>query len=359
MITFNEIPGEEISIFLLLFIGFTVGVVGGFIGVGGGFLVTPALVVLGFPSNYAVGTDTAHITGKSIIATIRHSALGNVDMKLAFMMVVGTMSGAEGGVRLINYLKEQGEKTADTAVLSASLVLMSSIAFITFRETMAARRQMAEMKAAGKAMPRDQQVSGIATRLQSINLWPMIYLPTSRVTVSLWTVLSVGVFAGFLSGFFGVGGGFIRVPAMIYLIGVPSLIAVGTDLLEIIFSSGYATIRHGMSHNVVIFGSFIMIFGAAIGAQIGALGTAYVRGPAVRVILSVAVTFGAIAAALKLADVLTDETIEQLSQLSRYTMFGGMAVLVSMIMGLVGMAIVCQRTGKQAPVWAETLIVTR
>ena len=78
MITFNEIPGEEISIFLLLFIGFTVGVVGGFIGVGGGFLVTPALVVLGFPSNYAVGTDTTHIAGKSIIATIRHSALGNV-----------------------------------------------------------------------------------------------------------------------------------------------------------------------------------------------------------------------------------------------------------------------------------------
>ena len=359
MITFNEIPGEEISIFLLLFIGFTVGVVGGFIGVGGGFLVTPALVVLGFPSNYAVGTDTTHITGKSIIATIRHSSLGNVDIKLAMLMVVGTMTGAEGGVRLINYLKDQGEKTADTAVLSASLCLMSAIAFLTFRETMAARRRMAEMKAAGKAMPRDQQVSGIATRLQSINLWPMIYLPTSRVVVSLWTVLSIGVFAGFLSGFFGVGGGFIRVPAMIYLLGVPSLIAVGTDLLEIIFSSGYATIRHGMSHNVVIFASFIMIFGAAIGAQIGTLATAYVRGPAIRLLLSVAVTFGAIAAALELTNVVTDESIELLGSLSQIIMFGGMGVLVSMIAGLVGIAIVCQRTGKQAPVWAETLIVTR
>ena len=359
MVTFSEIPGQEISIFLLLFIGFTVGVVGGFIGVGGGFLVTPALVVLGFPSNYAVGTDTTHIAGKSIIATIRHSSLGNVDMKLAFMMVVGTMSGAEGGVRLINYLKEQGEKTADTAVLTASLLLMSSIAFLTFRETMAARRRMAEMKAAGKAMPRDQQVSGIATRLQSINLWPMIYLPTSRVTVSLWTVLSIGVFAGFLSGFFGVGGGFIRVPAMIYLIGVPSLIAVGTDLLEIIFSAGYATIRHGMSHNVVIFAAFIMIFGAAIGAQIGSLATAYVRGPAIRLLLSVAVTFGAVAAALELANVVTDESIELLGSLSRIIMFGGMGVLVSLITGLVAMAIVLKRTRTPAPAWAETLIVTR
>src|SRR3972149_8140727 len=156
MVTFSEIPGQEISISLLLFIGFTVGVVGGFIGVGGGFLVTPALVVLGFPSNYAVGTDTTHIAGKSIIATIRHSALGNVDTRLALMMVVGTMSGAEGGVRLINYLKEQGEKTVDTAVLSASLCLMSAIAFLTFRETMAARRRMAGVKAGGKGVTRGQ-----------------------------------------------------------------------------------------------------------------------------------------------------------------------------------------------------------
>jgi uncharacterized membrane protein YfcA len=359
MITFHEIPGEEISLLLLLFIGFTVGVVGGFIGVGGGFLVTPALVVLGFPSNYAVGTDTTHIAGKSIIATIRHSALGNVDVRLAMLMLAGTMAGAEVGVRVLNYLKDQGEKTADTAVLSASLVLMSSIAFITFRETMAARRRMAEMKAAGKAIPRDQQVGGLATRLQSINLWPMIYLPTSRVTVSLWTVLFIGVFAGFLSGFFGVGGGFIRVPAMIYLLGVPSLIAVGTDLLEIIFSAGYATVRHGMSHNVVIFAAFIMIFGAAIGAQIGALGTAYVRGPAVRLLLSVAVTFGAMAAALELTNVVTDESVHLLGNLSQIIMFGGMGVLVSMIAGLVGMAIVLQRTGATPPAWAETLIVTR
>ena len=358
MIEFHASPAEEISIPLRVFSGFTVGVVGGFIGVGGGFLVTPALVVLGFPSNYAVGTDTTHIAGKSIVATIRHSALGNVDVRLAFLMLVGTMSGAEGGVRLINYLKEQGEKTADTAVLSASLCLMSAIAFLTFRETMAARRRMAEMKAAGKAIPRDQQVSGIATRLQSINMWPMIYLPTSRVMVSLWTVLAIGVFAGFLSGFFGVGGGFIRVPAMIYLLGVPSLIAVGPDLLEIIFSAGYATVRHGMSHNVVIFAAFIMILGASVGAQVGTLATAYVRGPAVRLLLSVAVTFGAMAAALELGNVLTDESVELLGSLSQIVMFGGMGVLISMIGGLVALAIVLQRTGAAAPAWAETLIVT-
>jgi uncharacterized membrane protein YfcA len=357
MVTFHEIPGSEISILLLVFMGFTVGIVGGFLGVGGGFMVTPALVVLGFPANFAVGTDTTHIFGKSIIATLRHSQLGNIDFKLGLIMAVGTVVGAEGGVRFINWLKDNG--IDEEAVLTASLALMASIGLVTFRETMAARRRMAEMKAAGKAIPRDQQVSGIATRLQSINLWPMIYLPTSRVTVSFWTVTIIGATTGFLSGFFGVGGGFIRVPAMIYLLGMPSLVAVGTDLFSIIISSGYTAVRHGMSHNVVIFASFIMIFGAAIGAQVGSLGTAYVRGPAVRLLLVVALTFGAMAAALKLTDVLTGESSELLDVLSPTVMFGGMGVLVSLIIGLVGMGIAFQRTGVSAPAWAETLVVTR
>ncbi len=358
MIFFSEIDAE-ISLPLLLFIGFTIGIVGGFLGVGGGFMVTPAMIVMGFPANFAVGTDTTHIAGKSIIATLRHHQLGNIDVKLGLLMAVGTIVGAEGGVRFINFLKDQGEKTADTAVLTASLILMTSIGFLTFRETMAARRRMAAMKAAGKAMPRDEATSGIAKWLRRFSLWPMIYLPTSRVTVSFWTVSVIGAATGFLSGFFGVGGGFIRVPAMIYLLGMPSLIAVGTDLFSIVISSGYAAIRHGMSQNVVIFAAFIMLFGAAIGAQIGALGTAYVRGPAVRLLLVIAVTFGAIAAALELTDVLTNESSELLDVLSPVIMFGGMGLLVALVMGLVGMAAYYHRTGATPPAWAETLIVTR
>jgi uncharacterized membrane protein YfcA len=358
MITFPEIPGVEIPLLLLVFIGFTVGIVGGFIGVGGGFMVTPALVVLGFPSNFAVGTDTSHIAGKSIIATLRHSQLGNIDVKLAALMVVGTMAGAEGGVRFIEFLAAKGEKVADTAVLTASLILMGVIAYITFQETMAARRRMRELKASGKAVGRDQQVSGIATKLQRVRIWPMVYLSASRVTVSLWTVLSVGLVAGFLSGFFGVGGGFVRVPAMIYLLGIPSLIAVGTDLFEIIVSSGYSALRHGMEHNVVIFASFIMIFGAAVGAQIGALATQYVTGPAVRLILSVAVSVGALGAGVKLIDVLTDKNIGALKLISGAIMFGGMGLLVALIGGLVMLGVMRDR-GRAVPAWADTLVTAR
>jgi len=358
MITFPEIPNTEISIFLLLFIGFTVGIVGGFIGVGGGFMVTPALVILGFPANFAVGTDTAHIAGKSIIATIRHSQLGNVDLKLAAIMVVGTMTGAEGGVRVIEFLESKGEKVASSVVLSASLILMALIAYITFQETMAARRRMQELKASGKAVGRDQQMTGIAAKLQRIRIRPVVYLSASRVTVSIWTVLGVGVLAGFLSGFFGVGGGFIRVPAMIYLLGVPSLIAVGTDLAEIIVSSGYAAMRHGMEANVVIFASFIMIFGAAIGAQFGALATQYVTGPAVRLILSVAVGVGALGAAVKLFDVLTDKSLAIADILSKAVMFGGMGLLVVLIGTLVTLGVMRDR-GHAVPSWADTLVIAR
>lgn len=355
MVTFPEIPDTEIPVLLLVFIGFTIGIVGGFIGVGGGFMVTPALIVMGFPANFAVGTDTTHIAGKSIIATLRHSQLGNVDLKLGLIMAIGTIAGAEGGVRFINWLQARG--IDEQVVLAASLVLMAAIAVLTYRETMAARRRMEAMRAAGKEIPREEQATGIAVKLQRIPLPPMIYLPTSRVVVSFWTVTVIGALTGFMSGFFGVGGGFIRVPALIYLLGMPSLIAVGTDLFSIIISSGYATVRHGMSHNVVIFAAFIMIFGAAIGAQIGALGTAYVRGPAVRLILAVAVTVGATGAAVKLADVVTDESFAILDVASKIITFGGMGVLVSMILALVGMAIVFQRGRITVPTWAETLVV--
>ncbi len=244
MITFSEIPGVEIPIFLLLFMGFTVGIVGGFMGVGGGFLITPALVVLGFPANMAVGTDTTQITGNSIVVTLRHSRLGNVDLKLGLIMAIGTVVGAEGGVRVIEWLEAHG--IDEQVVLVASLILMTSIGFLTFRETMASRRRMKELKAAGKAIPRDEVSSGLAKKLQSIYMWPMIWLPTSRVVVSFWTVTAIGMATGFLSGFLGVGGGFIRVPAMIYLLGMPSLVAVGTDLFSIMVRRlRHRSPRHG------------------------------------------------------------------------------------------------------------------
>ena len=122
------------------------------------------------------------------------------------------------------------------------------------------------------------QLSSIPKRLQGIEIPLMIHFPKSRLTISLWAVLAVGFFTGILAGSMGVGGGFVRVPSLVYLIGMPSIIAVGTDLFEIIISGGYSIIRHTMSGNVIIYAAVLMVFGASVGAQIGAIGTRYVRG---------------------------------------------------------------------------------
>jgi uncharacterized membrane protein YfcA len=141
----------------------------------------------------------------------------------------------------------------------------------------------------------------ISKRMHSIHLWPMISLPGSGIaSVSLWVILGVGLFSGVLAGFLGVGGGFVRMPLLVYVIGVPTHVAVGTDLFEIIFSSGYGTITHALKGNVDILMALVMQTGAAIGAQIGAVSTRYVAGPGIRLAFSVLPLIGAILVAITL-----------------------------------------------------------
>src|SRR5512136_908021 len=123
------IAGVQAPIFLLVFVGFTVGIVGGFIGVGGGYMVTPALIVFGFPGYMASGIDVTHIAGKAVIATVRHRQLGNIDWTLGLAMVGGTMLGVELGVRLLNYTKASG--LSGVALLTASVCIMIGLFLYT------------------------------------------------------------------------------------------------------------------------------------------------------------------------------------------------------------------------------------
>jgi uncharacterized membrane protein YfcA len=353
MISFAEV-GLEVSPVLLLFIGFAVGIVAGFIGVGGGFLMTPTLIALGFPGNVAVGTGLASIAGNSVVATMRHRQLGNVDVKLAGTMVLGTLGGAEVGVRLVNWLKERG--AADEGILAASLVLTASIAIYTGWETRRAKRRIDGLVSAGLGSPREVLTSNTALREWMLKLPPVIYLPHSRVHVSLWTLVGIGFFAGVLSGFIGVGGGFVMGPALIYLVGIPSHITVGTDLLQIIFTASYGTVRHTMSGNVLIFASFLILLGASLGTQIGALATRYVSGPAVRFVLTLAVGFAALGTAFELASVLSGGAAGLLEKAARVTLFGGLGVLALSVSGLLVLGVMRQR-GRRIPDWAISLVV--
>ena len=353
MITFPMIPGIEINLFLLVLLGLALGVVSGFVGVGGGFLMTPALIIVAFTAHFAVGTSLAWVMGNSIVGTLRHRQLGNVDMKLGMLMIVGTVGGVEVGVRILNWTRNMG--LADEAVLSVSICMLLIIGGYTFWETRQAKAKLDDMIRRKEKLPPTMRATSISARLQQIKIPPMIHFAKSRVTISLWLLLVIGFFTGILAGFIGVGGGFIMVPSLVYLIGLPSFMAVGTSIFQIIFPAAYGCVRHTMSGNVIIFAAFIMIIGSSIGIQFGASVTRYVRGISMRYILASSILISVLGSILKLIDILSEGIITWLQTVVVAVTFGGLGLIMVMIVGLFVMA-KQYRKGRHVPSWAESLL---
>jgi uncharacterized membrane protein YfcA len=277
---FFPISGAHISPIYLAVVGFLIGILGGFFGVGGSFIAGPALRAVGLDWNFAVGTDLAHIVGKSVVAAKRHRALGNVDLKLGLIMAIGTIGGAEMGAQLIQMLKRAGNVNFVVSIVSISVYVgISSFMIWESRKTL---RQVA-VPPPGKKMKPDHSSFGHVTRsIQRFKIAPMVKLPVSGVTISLWVILLVAFVGGLFSGFLGGGAGYIRMPSMVYVLGIPTHLAVGTDLFEIIISASYGTFTHAVKGNVDILIALVMHTGAAIGAQIGAISTQYFAGPKIR-----------------------------------------------------------------------------
>ena len=349
------IAGVSAPIFLLVLTGMTVGMVGGFIGVGGGYMVTPALIVFGFPGYMASGIDVMHIAGKSVVATIRHRQLGNIDWILGLTMVGGTMMGVEMGVRLLNYTKALG--LSGIALLTGSVGIMIGLFLYTQIETHKAQKKINELTKAGKTVGRELSVSTLPLFFQSIALRPIVRCHTARIVISMWVIVIIGIATGVLAGFFGVGGGFIRVPALVYIAGATTHIAVGTDLLEIVVSGGYGALRQYMSGNVDMIAVWFMIIGAMFGAQFGSIATSFVRGPAIRYILSYSLVLATTGAFLRLFYMLTGQQYQFLNFFAIVFTLGEMIFLCLFIMTLVIFS-VRHRHGKWVPGWIPSLVAT-
>jgi len=347
------IAGVTAPILLLVLVGFTVGIVGGFIGVGGGYMVTPALIVFGFPGYMASGIDMTHIAGKGLISTVRHRQLGNIDWTLALSMVAGTMLGVEMGIRLLVHFKKLG--ISSVALLITSVSLMFVLFLYTQIETRRAHKRIQQMRKEGKGVVREVQTSSLPRIFQAIPLAPIVRCRTAKVVVSMWVVVLVGLVTGVLAGFLGVGGGFIRVPALVYIVGASTHIAVGTDLLEIVISGGYGALQHSIEGNVDMMAVLFMISGAMIGAQIGSIATSYVRGPAIRYILSYSLILATVGAALQLAYVLIGPSAAWLGLAAVTLTLGQMIFLCLFISSLVWFA-VRMRRGKWVPDWVAPLV---
>jgi len=348
------IAGVEAPIFLLALVGFTVGIVGGFIGVGGGYMVTPALIVFGFPGYMASGIDMTHICGKGLVSSVRHRQLGNIDWTLALSMIAGTMLGVELGVRLLVYFKKLG--ISGVVLLMTSVALMFVLFLYTQIETRRAHKKLEEMEKEGKKIGREVQTSNLPKTFQSIPLAPIIRCRTARVIVSMWVIVLVGMITGLLAGFLGVGGGFVRVPALVYVVGASTHVAVGTDLVEIVVSGAYGALRHSIEGNVDLMAVLFMLVGAMFGAQIGSIATAYVRGPAIRYILSYSLILATLGAALRLVYVLTGQNVQWLSLSAVMLTLGEMIFLCLFISSLVYFA-VRRRHGKWVPDWVGPLVI--
>ena len=256
---------------LLLFVsfGFMVGVLFGFFGMGGSFLITPTLLILDYPASVAIGSGLAFYFGTSVIAVLKHYDVGQVDYRLGAILFVVLSVGIELGSRLVFGLEALGIANLVTGV--AYVVLLAGIGVLFLRRA----SNLDDDSDEGDDVD-DDEIPPVAQKIQSYNVPPMITL-TSGGRASVWTISGAGGGVGLISGLIGVGGGFIRMPAIYYLIGTPLTAAVGTSLFAGLFSGAFGTFTYGMSGSVDLTVVSLLLVGSALGARIGSAATTMVE----------------------------------------------------------------------------------
>ncbi len=292
------IAGVEIFWPGLIILGVGVGVIGGFFGMGGAWMVTPGLNILGFPMAFAIGTDIAHMAGKSLIATMRHGKFGNVDYKLGLIMLVGTVVGFEIGAQMVMWLERLGKVEAYVRYLY--LLLLFLIAWMVFADVAKKKRKAAALKAAGKE--EDKLATGFEWHktLHKIKIPPMVHFKEAQIYCSAWLPIFVSFLTGWMAGILGIGGGLIRMPCLIYFVGCPTHVAVGTDLFEVMISGLYGAGTYTYKGRTELVAAAIMLVGAAVGAQVGTVATKYIKGYGIRIAFGLCVVGCFVSIVLKL-----------------------------------------------------------
>ncbi|MDG1376706.1 MAG: sulfite exporter TauE/SafE family protein [Yoonia sp.] len=251
------LPIAEISVnlFLLLGLGGIVGILSGMFGVGGGFLLTPLLFFIGIPPAVAVATGATQIVASSVSGLLAHLKRRTVDLRMGSVLLIGGLIGAGLGIIIFNYLRSMGQ--VDLLVTIFYVVFLGIIGSLMFIESLRAIRKSGRI-------PTRRKHNWIH------NLPFKIKFRVSGLYISVIPPMMVGVFVGILSAIMGVGGGFIMVPAMIYLLGMPTKVVIGTSLFQIIFVTAFTTLLHATTNYTVdIVLAVFLLIGGVIGAQFG------------------------------------------------------------------------------------------
>ena len=260
MTIYLPIAEMNINILLIIFIGMMVGGLSGLFGVGGGFLMTPLLIFLGIPPAVAVGTEAPHVLASSVSGVIAHWRRKNVDFKMGFFLLIGGVLGSTTGVNLFKILRIFGQ--IDIVIQILFLIFLGIIGFSMAFES------------AKTTISKYRTTSAIRTKLHQHSWIHGLPFKTrfhrSKLYISAIPPIIIGFFVGLLSAMMGVGGGFIMIPAMVYILGMSTNVVVGTSLFQIIFVTANSTFFQSyLNQTVDVVLSALMILGGVIGAQIG------------------------------------------------------------------------------------------
>lgn len=273
------LPIAEVSvnIFLILGMGGGVGFLSGLFGVGGGFLMTPLLIFIGIPPAVAVATEANQIVASSVSGVLAHWKRGNVDLKMGAALLVGGVIGSSLGVWLFTLLRELGQ--IDLVIKLSYVIFLGIIGSLMFGESLRAL-----LRSKNKVPPKRRQhywIHGLPFKIR---------FKRSKVYISVLLPLAIGLLVGILSAIMGVGGGFVMVPAMIYLLGMPTSVVVGTSLFQIIFVTANVTVLQSVNNYAVdVVLAILLLIGAVIGAQFGARAGAKLGGEQLRILLALMV----------------------------------------------------------------------
>ena len=279
MYIYLPIAEMSVNIFLILIMGGGIGFLSGLFGVGGGFLMTPLLIFIGVPAPVAVGTEANQIVASSVSGVIAHWRRGNVDFKMGFILLIGGFVGSSAGVALFKYLQFIGQ--IDLAIKLCFVIFLGVIGSLMFWESLRTIIRSRNPSNRRRKLHQHNWLHGLPLKMR---------FRKSKLYISAILPFAIGALVGVLSAIMGVGGGFIMVPAMIYLLGMPTSIVIGTSLFQIIFVTANVTFLQALTVQTVdILLAVLLLAGAVVGAQFGSKYSVRMKGEQLRALLALMV----------------------------------------------------------------------
>jgi uncharacterized membrane protein YfcA len=319
----------------VVLLGFIGGVLSGFIGSGGAFFMTPGMMNLGVQGVVAVGSNITHKFGKAMVGSRKHGEMGHVDKKLGIFMLVTALLGIRLAVWISSSLFGSGDSHGQGTGAAANLYISLVFIIILFFVSISMLRDSLRRREEGDSGPSTR----ISEWLSGLKLFPMIEFPVADVRVSLWVILVVGLSVGYLAGTIGVGG-FLGVPAMIYVFGVPTAVAAGTELFLAMFMGAFGAINYAMEGFVDIRLVLLLYLGSLLGIYIGAYGTKVVNERIIRLVTGVIIILCVISRAVAVPIYLGQLELVSLVEPARYELLNSISKAILYLAGVSGVLLI-------------------